>query len=118
MKWLGVTIALLTASATLVIWIYVRDRHVSNWKPSNTAIAQQDAGTVLAALEGYHCHHGCSYEVLGRSVGSRWLARISLPWATRCFEIDIKAFTFSSEQGLSGTEQVRCPTKSHSGDRS
>ncbi len=109
MKWLGVTVALLAASAFLVAWIYMRDRHVTNWLESDAARAHQDARTVLSALEGYHCHKGCDYRVVDHSSGSHWLARIDVPWSTRCFEIDVNTFAFSPEHGLSGIEQVKCP---------
>lgn len=110
MRWFGVTIALLVASALLVIGIYVRDRHISNWRPSQAALAHHDAAVVLSALEGYHCHRGCSFKVLGHSRGSDWLARIRVRSDSRCFDIDVRAFAFSAQQGLSGIEQISCST--------
>jgi hypothetical protein len=107
MKWLGVTVALLAASAVLVTWIFLRDRHVPDWRPSQSAVAHEDARAVLASLEGYHCHSGCDYQLLSSS-GVRWLARVRVPWATRCFEIDVKTFEYSPTHGLSGIQRVRC----------
>jgi hypothetical protein len=115
MKWLGVTVALLTTSLVLVIWIFLRDRHVPDWHPSPAAVAQEDARTVLAALKGYHCHGNCDYQLLG-SNGSRWLTRVTVPWGTRCFEIDIKTFEFSPKNGLSGLARVTCPVQSAGSD--
>jgi hypothetical protein len=110
MRWFGVTVALLAASALLVAWIYLRDRHTSNWQPSQAALAHADAATVLAALQGYHCHRGCTFKLLGHSRGPHWLARINLRSDSRCFDIDVKAFAFSPQQGLSGIEQISCST--------
>jgi hypothetical protein len=107
MKWLGATIALLTASVVLVGWIFLRDRHITNWRPSQSAVARADARAVLASLEGYDCRRGCSYRLLG-SAGSHRLVRVTVPWATRCFEIDTNTFEYTPKRGLSGIEPVRC----------
>lgn len=108
MRWFVVTVALLAASALLVSWIYLRDRHTSNWRPSPAALAHADAATLLATQRAYHCHSGCTFKVLGHSRGPHWLARINIRSDARCFDIDVDSFAFSPQHGLSGMEEVSC----------
>lgn len=110
MRWLGVTVALLAASAFLAVGIYLRDRHFSDWRPSQSALAHADARTLLATLEGYHCHRHCNYQLISHVGGHHWLARINVRSRALCVNIDVAAFAFNPPDHLSGVEQIRCST--------
>ncbi len=109
MRWLGVTAGLLSASLCLVVWIYLRDRDTSNWRPPERQLARVDATAALTALSGAEpCRSGCAAELLGRTQPHRWLVRVTVRGRPQCLQIDLDTFAFSRQHGLSGVQPSRC----------
>jgi hypothetical protein len=77
MKWLYVTIGLLTTCVCLVGWIYLRDRD-TNWRPPEHQLARADASTALTVLSDADCRSDCAIELLGRTQPHRWLVRLTV----------------------------------------
>ena len=107
MRWLAVTVALLVASAGLVLGIYVRDRDTS-WRPAPHAAADFDARMVMTYVAGPDCGKRCSYELLGNPQTNHWLARIVDRSRAQCVDIDLLSFATSEAHGVSGVTPVAC----------
>jgi hypothetical protein len=107
MRWLGVTVGLLSASLGLVAWVYLRDRDTSNWRPPEAQLARADAAATLGALEGPDCRAGCAVQLLGRTARNRWLERVTVRGRRLCLQIDLDAFAVSA-RGLFGVRPSPC----------
>jgi hypothetical protein len=108
MRWLCVTVGLLSACLCLVAWIYLRDRDPASWRPPEGQLARVDAAATLAALRGADCHSGCTEKLLGRVHTDRWLARITVRGRAQCVQIDLDTFASSQQHGLLGVRPSRC----------
>lgn len=108
MRWLAATLALLTASAALVVGIYLRDRSTS-WRLPPRQAAQADAHMMLLNIAGPYCGARCSYRMIGHPQADHWVARIvDRSHPPRCVDINIQKFDVSSEHGVSGIKLVSC----------
>jgi hypothetical protein len=108
MRWLYLTVGLLSASFCLVAWIYLRDRDPSSWRPPEQQLASVDATAALTALGGGDCGSGCAAELLGRIQPHRWLVRVTVKGRSRCLQISLEEFATSEQHGLSGVQPRRC----------
>jgi hypothetical protein len=108
MRWLCATVCLLSVSAGLIAWVYLRDRDPSSWRPPEGQLARVDARATLAALQGPDCRRGCASELLGRIQTDRWLARVTIRGHAQCVQIDLDTFASSELHGLSGVQPSRC----------
>jgi len=113
MKWLYVTIGLLTTCVCLVGWIYLRDRD-TNWRPPEPQLARADATVALGELPRRDCRHGCQTKVLGGTGPHRWLVRITVKGRTRCIQINLDTIT-ANRHRVAGVQPSRCA--SHPTDR-
>ncbi len=107
MRWLGVTVGLLTASLCLVAWIYLRDRDTSNWRLPERQIVSADATVMLDAFGGAGCGTGCAAELLGHTEPHRWLVRITVRGRSQCLQLDPTVFAVIPH-GLAGVQPSRC----------
>jgi hypothetical protein len=107
MKWLGVTLALLGASAALVGVIYLRDRDPSDWLPPGPTVAHHDALAIAAAIGGT-CPRECIVQALGHPRTDHWTERIEIPSATECVDINVRTFATDDVHGVSGVTRVGC----------
>jgi len=104
MRWFYVSVGLLATSFCLVTWIYLRDRN-TDWRPPEAQLARADAALMLNnVLRGTVCRYGCAAVVLGHNASHRWLVCITVRHRSRCLEINLDAFTFSQQHGLSGVQ--------------
>jgi hypothetical protein len=108
MRWLLLTLVLLSSSAGLLGWIYLRDRD-THWRPPEAQLASSAAEGALSELGGAGCTVGCSAKVLANPAPHRWLARITVRGRSSCVQIDLRAFTVNGPHGLTGVEPSRCP---------
>jgi len=111
MKWLYVTIGLLTAYVCLVGWIYLRDRDTSNYRPpglTERQLALVDATTTLEQLAGADCRSDCAAELLARAEAEHWLIRITVKGWPQCLQINLDTFAMSQQHGLSSVQPSRC----------
>ncbi len=108
MKWLILTVAMLTASALLVAGIYVRDRGTTGLRPPPQPLAQRDAQEMLSLLDGGRCADGCTVALVRHPRPSRWVARVQVAAVTKCFELDLLSFRWT-RSGLHGVSVVGCP---------
>jgi hypothetical protein len=110
MRWLAVTVALLTLSTALVAGIYVRDRD-TNWRPPAGQLVRADAADLLAHLTlDPTCHGRCATEVHITARANHWFAQITIRSRTQCFEIDADTFAWTPAHGFSGVDKVSCET--------
>jgi hypothetical protein len=107
MRWLCVTVGLLTASLCLVAWIYLRDRDTSGWRLPERQIVRADAAVALAAFGGGDCRSGCAAELLGHTQPHRWLVRITVRGRSQCLQLDPSVFAVIPH-GLAGVQPSRC----------
>jgi hypothetical protein len=107
MRWLGVTAGLLAASASLVAWVYLRDRDTSGWRLPERQIVRADTAATLTAFAGPDCRPGCAAQLLGRTQPHRWLVRITVRGRSLCLQIDPDVFAVSP-RGLDGVQPSRC----------
>lgn len=107
MRWLAVTLALLAASAAVVVGIYLRDRDTS-WLPPARTAADFDAQVVLTEVAGPGCGTRCSYQLLANPRPDHWLAQIVDRSRTSCVDIDLSTFRADDSNGLSGVKLVDC----------
>lgn len=107
MRWLAVTLALLSASAALVLGIYLRDRG-SAWRPPQRTAADFDARTVLNYVAGPTCGKRCSYELLAHPRTNHWLARVVDRSRAECVDIDLMKFATTATRGILGIEVIDC----------
>jgi len=106
MRWLAVTVALLSASAALVAGIYLRDRDPSGWLPPPRVAARQDAETILLEIA---CPRAiCSYRLVGNPRPGHWVASLFTGAGTVCFDIDLVAFDVDASRGFTGATRVPC----------
>lgn len=105
MRWLGLTIVLLAASAVLVAGIYLRDRETSSWLPPQRTAANSDVRTMLLQMR---CGGQCTYKLVDNPRPDHWLARIDNGSKIECFDIDLLAFDTSQSHGVSGVAAVPC----------
>ncbi len=111
MRWLGVTVGLLCASACLLAWVYLRDRDTADWRPPARQLAGADARATAAALAGASCDAGCATELLAHTSSGVWLVRLDLRRRRpQCLRIDPDTFA-SGPHGLSGVRAARCPRR-------
>ncbi len=110
MKWLLATIVLLAASASLIGWIYLRDRD-TNWHPPGQRLASTDAILALSELRGGRCRFGCQASQLDPASSHRWLVHAILRGRYRCLQIDVNTFTVNGPHGLYGVRTGRCPAR-------
>lgn len=108
MRWLGVTLAALTATLALAGWVYLRDRDTANWVPPTRPLARTDAAAVLTALDEEHCRAVCSFRLLGDPVPPRWRARLTIGRRTECVEIDLESFTLTARHSFTGLQPSPC----------
>jgi hypothetical protein len=108
MRWLSLTVALLTASVCLLGWVYLRDRDPSGWRPPEQSLARVDAARTLTMLGGPACHSACAAALLGRTQPHRWLVRVTVRGHQTCMQIDVSAFAVSREHGLVGVRPAGC----------
>jgi hypothetical protein len=109
MKWLCITLVLLTSSACLVGWIYLRDRD-TNWlppQPSERQRALADASTTLVVLNEGDCRSDCRIELLGHTQPDHWLVRINVKGRSHCLQIDLDTFLVSQKHGLYGVQPLQ-----------
>jgi hypothetical protein len=105
-RWLAATLALLVASAALVLGVYLRDRDPANWLPPQRVAAAQDAVTIMRVIA---CPSAiCSYRLVGNPRPNHWLARVSIGPMRVCFDIDLLAFDVTAAHGFTGARAVRC----------
>ena len=108
MRWLAVTVALLTASAVLAAGIYLRDRDTA-WRLPPQRAAEADARSMLVYIAGPYCGKRCSYRILGHPQVDHWVARIvNRSHPPRCVDIDIQKFDVRPAHGVSGIELISC----------
>jgi hypothetical protein len=108
MKWLGVTAALLAASAALVVGIYLRDWS-SAWRLPPQKAAEVDARRVLTFMAGPQCGRRCSYRMLAHPRTNHWLAVIvDRARPPQCVDINVDRFEISAAHGVSGVQPVSC----------
>ena len=108
MRWLGLTVALLAASASLLSWVYLRDRDAVGWRAPESQLAHADA---VIVLEGEDCHWRCAVAVQGRAgQPHRWLVRLTVRGRPQCLRIDVDTFTVTRQDGLTGVQPRRCTT--------
>ena len=107
MRWLAATLALLVASAALVVGIYLRDRN-SSWQLPPRQAAQVDAEKVLNFIAGPGCGSACSYRVVAHPRADHWLAVIVDRSRPHCVDINVQTFALSAERGMSGMERISC----------
>jgi len=106
MRWLAATLALLGASAALVVAVYLRDRDPSDWLPPPRVAASQDAVTIMREIR---CPSAlCAYQVAAGARPDHWMTRISIGSAVKCFAINLLAFDVTATHGLTGTSPVPC----------
>jgi hypothetical protein len=110
MRWLGLTVALLSASAALLAWVYLRDRDTADWRPPQRQLARADAQVAAAALTGASCHAGCVTELLARVSSDGWLVRLDSRGRPQCLRIDLGTFA-TGPRGFSGVRSIRCPRR-------
>ena len=108
MRWLAATLALMAASAAIVVAIYFRDRDTSGFLPAPRTAANADARAVMYGLGGTNCGRRCSYRLLGPTKPDHWAAQIVDRARTECVEIDLKSFGTSIAHGLSGVSLIDC----------
>jgi hypothetical protein len=108
MKWLYVTVALLSASVCLVAWVYLRERETSSWHPSEEQFARADAATALTALGGAGCGSRCAVEQVNRTQPRHWLIHLVVKGQSRCLQIDLDTFVVTGQHGLYGVQPSRC----------
>jgi hypothetical protein len=108
MRWLGITLGLLSACACLVVWIYLRDRDTSNWRLPERQIASADAARTLAAFGGADCAQRCAVELVGRVDSHHWLVRITVRGRPQCLQLDLATFATDQRHGLAGVKPSRC----------
>jgi hypothetical protein len=113
---MALTIAMLAASAALVVGIYFRDRATPSWQPPQQPLARRDAQQVLTELAGSHCSRGCTIELVRHPGRNRWVARLHLRSLTECYEIDLRAFGWT-RSGLTGAQEITCPRRPAHTDR-
>jgi hypothetical protein len=114
MRWLAVTVALLTASAALVVGIFLRDRSAS-WRLPPRRAAAVDARMIMTYIAGPQCGKRCSYRVLAHPRSDHWLALIVDRSRPHCVDINVKSFDISALHGAAGVESVSCDTISPAG---
>lgn len=107
MRWLAATLALLTASAALVVGIYLRDRSTS-WRLPPRQAAQVDALKVLNFIAGPGCGRTCSSRVVAHPRPDHWWALIVDRSRPHCVDINVQTFSISPERGMSGMERISC----------
>jgi hypothetical protein len=110
MKWLYVTLVLLTSSVCLVGWIYLRDRDTSSYlppQPSERQRALADSSTTLVVLNEGDCHSHCRIELLGHTQPDHWLVRINVKGRSHCLQIDLDTFLVSQKHGFSGVQSLQ-----------
>lgn len=110
MRWLFVTIGLLSASFCLMAWIYLRDRDTSSARLPERQIVHIDAEVALTTLGEADCRSGCTVQLLARTQPHRWLVRVVVRRRPQCLLIDLAAFAVSRQHGLSGVQPSSCPT--------
>jgi hypothetical protein len=108
MRWLGVTISLLSACACLIAWVYLRDRDTTNWRPPERQIASADAARTLAAFDGGDCGRRCAVKLMGRLDSHDWLVRITVQGRSQCLRLDLATFATDQRHGLAGVQPSRC----------
>jgi len=109
MRWLAVTLALLTASAALVAGIFLRDRSTS-WRLPPPREAAADARMVLNYIAGPQCGNRCSFRLLAHPRSGHWLALIVDRSRPQCVDINVETFDISAPHGVAGIESVGCDT--------
>jgi hypothetical protein len=107
MRWLAVTLALLSASAVLVGGIYLRDRDTA-WRLPPHRAADFDARMVLTYVAGPDCGRRCSYKLLANPGKNHWLARIVDRSRAECVDIDVDRFGISESHGIAGITMINC----------
>jgi hypothetical protein len=115
MRWLYVTLGLLSVSACLLAWVYLRDRD-TNWRPPEHQLARIDAAATLNVLGG-ECRSGCATKLLGlkRTESHRWLMHVTVSGRTQCLQINLDTFAVSPQHGLSGVQPSRCASHPSAG---
>jgi hypothetical protein len=86
--------------------MYLRDADASP-PPPTAAEAQFDAGRILGAISP-RCGSRCSVETLGQSEPHTWRVRLDVGSWRRCYDLDVRAFGYSSDHGFSGVKAARC----------
>ncbi len=117
MRWLGVTLGLLSACACLVAWVYLRDRDTSSWRLPERQIATADAARTLAAFSGAECGRHCAAKLLGHVAPHRWLVRITVRGRALCLQLDLATFATNQRYGLAGVQPSGCGTAAPSHHR-
>jgi hypothetical protein len=100
-------VALLAASAALVLAIYLRDRDPGGWLPPQREVAHSDAMAIAAEIGGM-CPRDCAVSLLGHPRTNHWTERIVIPTATRCVDINVLTFATYEERGIAGVTVVSC----------
>jgi hypothetical protein len=109
MRWLFVTVALLSASLILVAWVSLRDRDPSSVQPPERQIVRIDTEAALTTLGSADCRSGCAVQLLTHTRPHRWLVRVTVKGRPECLQIDLDAFSASPQHGLSGVWPSQCP---------
>jgi hypothetical protein len=108
MRWLGVTLGLLSACVGLVAWIYLRDRDTANWRLPERQLATADAARTLAAFDGADCGQRCTVKLVGHIDSHHWLVRITVQGRSQCLQLDLATFATDQRHGLTGVQPSRC----------
>ncbi len=106
MRWMGLTVALLAATAALLAWVYLRDRDLSGWQAQEAVLAKEDAAM---AVGGGACRGACRVRLLGQTGPHRWLISVAVARHRQCLQVDPNRFTVSSLEGDTGITPDRCP---------
>jgi hypothetical protein len=109
MIWRFATASLVAASVALVAWMYVRDRAGYSPPQAERAQAGLDAERVLTALgPSRACRGHCSVDLVRRIAPGQWLVRFRAPTWQRCFVVNVHAFAYRPQSGLSGVRPSGC----------
>jgi hypothetical protein len=75
---------------------------------STKSRAQVDAAKLLDVLGPQLCGSQCTARVLGKTGAESWIIRLSGPSWQRCFKLDLTAFGYREDRGLSGLSTADC----------
>jgi hypothetical protein len=108
-SWRCVTVALVAVSVALITWMYLRDRASYTPQQAERAHAELDAERVLRSLAlPSACDGHCSIDLMERVAPHRWRVRFRGPAWQRCFVLNVSAFAYRPQSGLSGLRLIGC----------
>lgn len=114
MIWRRLTLVLVAACLALPAWIYLRDRAGYSPQQAERVHAELDAERVLGLLRPSRaCGGRCSLELLGRVAPQLWRVQFRAPAWQRCFLLNLEAFRYLPQSGLSGVRLSGCRMGAH-----